>query len=145
MLVIENISCKYRLHVNLYQKLRTLKKITMQVSTNSFFTDNQKRLIVVLVLLVLSSVKMFGQTKSNEICLEKNDVAVITNAVAASDSDIDFMNWFMGSKQAQSASSTGNDASVNTKKQLINSGGATNRVLYKTLVKKVMSIDNAIV
>lgn len=117
----------------------------MQVSKNIFLSDNQKRILVMLVMLFLSTVKMFGQSKEKVTCVENNNNIVTTAAIAASDSDIDFMNWFMGSKQAQSASASGSDASINTKKQLIISGGTTNRVLYKTLVKKVISIDNAIV
>lgn len=144
-LVIEKISHSFRLDVDLYQKLRTSKKTPMQVSENIFLSDNQKRILVMLVMLFLSTVKMFGQSKEKVTCLENNNSIVTTAAIAASDSDIDFMNWFMGSKQAQSASDSGSDASINTKKQLIISGGTTNRVLYKTLVKKVISIDNAIV
>lgn len=118
----------------------------MQVSENIFLSDNQKRILVMLVMLFLSTVKMFGQSKDKVTCIENNNsISTTTAAIAASDSDIDFMNWFMGSKQAQSASASGSDASINTKKQLIISGGTTNRVLYKTLVKKVISIDNAIV
>lgn len=116
----------------------------MQVTENIFLSDNQKRILVMLVMLFLSSVKMFGQAKETVICEEKINTSANV-IIAASDSDIDFMNWFMGSKQAQSASASGSDASINTKKQLIISGGTTNRVLYKTLVKKVISIDSAIV
>lgn len=118
----------------------------MQVITNNFLSDNRNRLAVLLMLLFLSSVKMFGQAKTTLISEENNVIVLNNNAmIVATDADIDFMNWFMGSKQAQSASASGSDASINTKKQLIISGGTTNRVLYKTLVKKVISIDNAIV
>ena len=118
----------------------------MQVSTNILLNNTQKRLVVLLVLLMLSSVKMFGQEKTAVVTIEENSsVVATTNLVAASDSDIDFMNWFMGTKQAQSASNSNPDSTLNTKKQLINSGGSTNRVLYKTLVKKLISIDNALV
>lgn len=135
------------LDVDLYQKLKQQTINKMQLVKNNFLTDNQKRLAVLLVMLFLSSVKMFGQA-TNVAVSEVNTTLVTNNTslIAATDSDIDFMNWFMGSRQAQaSASSTDVSSTTNTKKQLIISGGTTNRLLYKTLVKKLISIDNAIV
>lgn len=118
----------------------------MQILKNILRTENQIRLAVVFVLFFLSSVKTFAQTEVAVVSVENNTTVVsISATIATSDSDIDFMNWFMGSKQAQSSSSSSTNSSMSTKKQLINSGGVTNRVLYKTLVKKVISIDNALV
>jgi hypothetical protein len=66
----------------------------------------------------------------------------------ALDSNAEFMNWFMGSNQTQSLKvSSDNEASsaISRKKQIILSGITPNKVLYRTLVKKVSSQENAIV
>lgn len=97
---------------------------------------------------------MFGQNKSevNENCVCKKNATAVTNAptfaIASIDSQIDFVGWFMGSKQSQfiQPSPIGNGTLRNiTKKQILSSGIAPNKVLYRTFITKVSSQDNAIV
>jgi hypothetical protein len=121
--------------------------------TNRFLT--QKRLLLFFFLLfLLSSIGMFGQNKSevNENCVCKKNATAVTNAptfaIASIDSQIDFVGWFMGSKQSQfiQPSPIGNGTLRNiTKKQILSSGIAPNKVLYRTFITKVSSQDNAIV
>ena len=68
-------------------------------------------------------------------------------AVTSLESQIDFVGWFMGSRQLhnddnQSATSSN---MAPTKKQILTSGITPNRVLYRTFMKKVSSRNNEIV
>jgi hypothetical protein len=124
---------------------------TTDMNTNTQNTSNtsKKALIVIFVLFLLSSVGMFGQT--TEVVVPQSVTPVVevlntTNQIIASDSNADFMNWFMGSKQTQSINDkeqVGSKTSV--KKQFISSGITPNKVLYRTFVKKVISQESAIV
>ena len=62
---------------------------------------------------------------------------------------MDFVSWFMGSKQPQIKSDLievkNNSSKGITKKQILSSGITPNKVLYRTFMKKVSSQDNAIV
>lgn len=102
----------------------------------------KKTALVFLVVLVLSSFGMLGQEiKSENDALSNPKPAV----VLADDSELDFVNWFMSSKQntlhkeAQGASKT------TTKKQIITSGSQPNKVLYRTFLKRIAAQDSAIV
>ena len=110
----------------------------------SFLASN-KRLFIVIGLLLLSSAGVFGQTAQKEILITDEVVASASNQTIAFDNEMDFMNWFMGSKQNQNHLDATNATNVSTKKQFINSGITPNRVLYKTLLKKVISMDRALV
>lgn len=86
---------------------------------------------------------MFGQCKS-EVVLP---VDVPTSKAIVFDSDLDFMNWFMGTKQTQGTLNDASEISTTSskKKQLLSLGIIPNKVLYKTFVKKVMTQENAVV
>lgn len=123
---------------------------TQNTNTSNFLVENRNRLLFFFVLFLLSSIGMFGQTNSSQkVSLDKEClVSQESNSVLANDSQIDFVNWFMGSKQSQMIdenSETTSNNKVSTKKQIISSGIIPNRVLYKTFVKKVISSENALV
>jgi hypothetical protein len=117
------------------------------IATNSNTTN--RRLLVLFVLLVLSSARMFGQDVKNEIVPA---AFTITDTVAAAgdttDSQMELVSWFMGSKQSQVSSSisTSNTISTNKtgKKQFINNGLTTNRILSRTFMKKAINHDSTI-
>jgi hypothetical protein len=54
------------------------------------------------------------------------------------------MSWFMGTKQNVQPNSV-QDLKGSSKKQLINSGSAPNRLLLKTFSKKAANFNSAIV
>jgi hypothetical protein len=121
-----------------------------QNTTNSFLSENKKGLIILFVLFLLSSVGMFGQTKevvATQPVTVVQEVTVASTQMIAADSNADFMNWFMGSKQTQSLKDNNQDSNsaIARKKQIISSGVTPNKVLYRTLVKKIISQENAIV
>lgn len=116
---------------------------------------NKTRWIVLLVLLVLSSMGVFGQNATDqnnqldlnkELTVEQNETANSENEIATLESQIDFVGWFMGSKHNQNTSLDyiNVKSSISTKKHIISSGVTPNKVLYRTFVKKVMNKDNAI-
>lgn len=126
----------------------------MQITSNIVSQKTIKRVVITATLLLMASAGVFGQNKStskdiSELVSNSTNVEAqvnVADAIAASESDIDFMNWFMGTKQTQnSRTEEAVKTTTNTKKQMIISGGTPNRVLYRTFMKKVISIENALV
>jgi len=120
---------------------------TAQNTSTSFFSENRKSLVILFVLFLLSSVGMFGQTKSAVVAEPVTPVVETVTTAVAFDSDVDFVNWFMGSKQTQNVqetSTTNTTTFASKKKQIISSGIAPNKVLYRTFVKKVISQESAV-
>lgn len=122
-------------------------------NTNRFLTEN-RRLLFFFLLFLLSSMGMFGQNKADfkEIVLMESSCSKIeitaSSDLVSVESQIDFVGWFMGSKQSQFIQPTTNENSGSkaiTKKQILSSGITPNKVLYRTFMKKVSSQDNAIV
>jgi len=123
------------------------------MNTNTQNTSNtlNKGLVTLVILFLFTSAGMFGQTKevtTVQPVTPTVEVVVESNQMIALDSNAEFMSWFMGSNQTQSLKvSNDNEASstISRKKQIILSGITPNKVLYRTLVKKVISQENAIV
>lgn len=105
---------------------------------------NPSNLFLLVVLFLLSCTSVNAQTVSNDETA-KVKTSTVEMSLATNDTQIDFVGWFMGSNQNQSIieGALYNDKNTSTKKQIISSGIVPNRVLYKTLVKKVFV--NAIV
>ena len=117
-------------------------------TTSTFTNENKKGFLLVVVLFLMTSFSSFAQSSTLDVVSTKEVVSVeIKTALVLDDSQLDFMNWFMGSKQSQSTNdfTTVNDNSSSRRKQIISSGVTPNRVLYRTLLKKVVSQENAIV
>lgn len=119
-------------------------------TSTSFISENRKFLVVLFIVFLLSSVGMFGQTKTEvtPVCEPTTTTTIIcieTVKAVAFDSDVDFMNWFMGSKQVQTIQKADETATtVSRKKQIISSGVTPNKVLYRTFMKRVISQETAI-
>ncbi len=110
--------------------------------------ESKTRILFFLILFLLSSIGMFGQTNSTSSKVETTQEIIITNDIVSVNSQIEFVSWFMGTKQSKTmdVSSTAKEGSkVNTRKQILYSGSTPNKVLYKTLMKKVSSQNSAIV
>lgn len=105
---------------------------------------NKKRLNIVLmfVLFLLSNVTLFGQTvaesnTSSNTTIENN----VVEKESANTSNMNFVIWFMGSKQ--NPGTTISPAGTNTKKQIMTSGLAPNRLLIKAFLKKAVNFEVA--
>ena len=111
---------------------------------NHFSTqDNNKanrNLIMVIAFVLLSIGTSFGQTavENNSISntsLTTNTIEtiVVKQEEASTNSNMNFVLWFMGSKQTPNANAV--PAGANTKKQFITSGSAPNRLLIRAFLK----------
>lgn len=91
---------------------------------------------------------MFGQTTVAPVAVIENPVEVVNvkNDIATIDTQIDFVGWFMGSKQSQinEGEISGSSNTAVTKKQILTSGIIPNKVLYRTFMKRVISQDSGI-
>lgn len=116
------------------------------IATNNITTG--KRLIALFVLLVLSSVKMFGQEVKAETPAFTNCTIEVAAAGDTSEAQLELVSWFMGSKQSQVSGSINTSSTISTnktgKKQFINNGLSTNRILSRTFLKKATSSQSAI-
>ena len=121
-------------------------------SYGHYIIENKNRIVFFILLFILSSMRMFGQTVSPPTVIEnKEEITINCNQVETSivslESQIDFVGWFMGSRQSHGddSQSVSTSNSAPTKKQILTSGITPNRVLYRTFMKRVSSKDNAIV
>jgi hypothetical protein len=113
---------------------------------------NKNTFFIVLAFILLSFGTAFGQTTlENDTQLNSTlttnvsieTIAVKQDEAASSNSNMNFVLWFMGSKQDPNAKivPTGNT----TKKQFMTSGTAPNRLLIKAFLKKAVNFESAIV
>jgi len=122
-------------------------------NTNShFITENKFRILFFILLFILSSIKIFGQTTPATATIQnEQQIAFIVNqtqtSIVTTSTQIDFVNWFMGSRQMQhnEYESVSQFKPTSTKKQILFSGVTPNKVLYRTFMKRVISKDNATV
>lgn len=116
-------------------------------------TKNQKATVkvtlMVLFVLLLSNVKVSAQNVAMtevdptvEITVAADDTTVAATA-AESNSSLNMVSWFMGSKQTPKATIS-NEGAVSNKKQLINAGTAPNRLLMKAFMKKAANYQSTI-
>lgn len=114
---------------------------------------NKKSTIIFMIMtfVLLYAGTAFGQTT------EENNVNLTTSTLVNNSSEgnvtkqeaeenvsnMNFVLWFMGSKQDPNAKVQ--PAGVNTKKQFMTSGTAPNRLLIKAFLKKAVNFENAVV
>ncbi len=113
----------------------------MRTAANISNTIN-KRFIAIVVLLLLSSIGMFGQ----EVKSVSEVVVSNTEVVSESESSqMELVMWIMGSKSQMNNATNENAISTNGsgKKKYINCGMTPNRILSKTFLKKAMNRDQA--
>lgn len=126
--------------------------MNFQNTNSNFITENKFRILFLILLFILSSLRIFGQTTVAPITIQNEDqVSFIINesqtCIVSVETQIDFVSWFMGSRQSQrnDNESVNQFGSATTKKQILTSGVTPNKVLYRTFMKRVISQDNAIV
>lgn len=108
-----------------------------------------------MVFILLSNMTAFGQTVvgNNEVrnsIIEKNEIVNTTVEMnttkqnnAETDSNMNFVLWFMGSKQDPNA--TISSEATSTKNKVRSSGIAPNRLLIKAFLKKASNFESTIV
>jgi hypothetical protein len=126
---------------------------------NNFSTNkgNKKNRIIFMmfVCMMLSNVAVFGQTavennlvqnttiESNEIVNTTTEISSIKQEATSTASNMNFVLWFMGSKQSPNATTV--PAGTTAKKQFMTSGTAPNRLLIKSFLKKAVNFESAVV
>ena len=126
-----------------------MKTTTQNTTTQNSFS--RIGLVVLFVLFLLSSVGMVGQnvqpaasTVTFEVSLASSDETVATTQTATTtNTTMNFVSWFMGTKQTPSNNQSG-EFSTSTKKQMIQSGIAPNRLLIKAFLKKATNYNSTI-
>ena len=102
--------------------------------------------LTLFVFILLFNTSSFAQTTKNLVDVNAIDVTATTkqdNFITVSTSNsINFVLWFMGSKQ--DPNSTISTEGTNTKKQVITSGTAPNRLLIKAFLKKAVNLESMI-
>ncbi|MFV8328142.1 hypothetical protein [Flavobacterium sp. ZS1P14] len=114
-----------------------LKHIESKMNSNIF---------ILLVVILLSNVSVFGQSAEKNVAANAIEVVTVgkqdTVATNASSNNMNFVLWFMGSKQ--DPNTTISSQGINTKKQVITSGTAPNRLLIKAFLKKAVDLESMI-
>lgn len=114
---------------------------------------NKKAFLVVFAFILLSFGTAFGQTAlENDTQLNSTltangsieTIAAKQDVASSSNSNMNFVLWFMGSKQDPNAKIVPS-ATNTTKKQFMTSGTAPNRLLIKAFLKKAVNFESAIV
>ena len=113
--------------------------------TNNKINNN---FFMLLVIILLSNVSVFGQSTENTVAT--NNTTEVLNVVkqenvstnSSSSNTMNFVLWFMGSKQDPNSSIS--KEGINTKKQIMTSGLAPNRLLIKAFLKKAVSLESTI-
>ena len=126
-----------------------MKATTQNTTTQNSFS--RIGLVVLFVLVLLSSVGMVGQnvqpaasTVTFEVSLASSDETVATTqAATTTNTTMNFVSWFMGTKQTPSNNQSG-EFSTSTKKQMIQSGIAPNRLLIKAFLKKATNYNSTL-
>ncbi len=112
---------------------------------------NKKRanIIMVLTFIILSSFSAFAQTTTEDKAVENN--VIVNNTVelntrrqenTADTSNMNFVLWFMGSKQ--DPNTTISSEATSTKNKVRTSGIAPNRLLIKAFLKKATNFESSV-
>lgn len=113
---------------------------------------NKKRanILMMLSFILLSSFSAFAQTTTDDKAVENNVIVNSTVEInttkqhnASTDSNINFVLWFMGSKQ--DPNTTFSSEATSTKTKVRTSGIAPNRLLIKAFLKKATNFESTIV
>ncbi|UQD54891.1 hypothetical protein [Flavobacterium sp. K5-23] len=116
-----------------------------QIATQ-IITQKRTNLILAILFVLVSCTSAFSQSIDNTIV--ENDVVtkeVNTKNVTTeySRSNSNFILWFMGSKQDPNREVS--PEGINSKKDIIKSGLAPNRLLLKAFLKKTVNLESTLV
>lgn len=103
--------------------------------------------LLMLVFILVSSTTAFAQTENfivSETAIDVTPAAKVetTSTLSSSSNTMNFVLWFMGSKQ--DPKSIFSKEGINTKKQVITSGAAPNRLLIKAFLKKAVDLESMV-
>ena len=129
--------------------LNSLKKTNMNTFSKKYGNKKNSIIFMIFVFMLLSNVTDFAQTSiTNNVLNTTTENSTAENNVTkqettSTDSSMNFVLWFMGSKQDPNVKSI--QAGENTRRQFITSGLAPNRLLLKAFLKKAVNSEIAAV
>tara|TARA_R110000868_G_scaffold96130_7_gene264533 strand:- start:1883 stop:2242 length:360 start_codon:yes stop_codon:yes gene_type:complete len=117
---------------------------------NTISTQNKSKntilILSIFVCVFLFSFSGYSQnTVSSSIASSTDEVTANSEVKAESartSTNMEFVQWFMGTKQ--DPNSTISTEGINTKKQIMTSGIAPNRLLIKAFLKKAVNFESAL-
>ncbi|TRX20591.1 hypothetical protein FNW25_02635 [Flavobacterium franklandianum] len=111
---------------------------------------NSNILLMTVAFILVSVGTTFGQTTveyksdlNSTITANTAETIVVKQEDASTNSNMNFVLWFMGTKQDPNAKIL--PSGSNTKKQFMTSGSAPNRLLIKAFLKKAVNYESVIV
>lgn len=112
----------------------------MKTTTTTSFTT--LKVMVIFAVLFFSGFEMSAQENTTETIVTPTieATASVSQDVTANET-MNFVSWFMGTKQTPNANQTKESSS---KKQMMTSGIAPNRLLIKAFLKKAAAYNNTI-
>ena len=120
--------------------------------------DDSKKFSIIFMMFVcvlLSNVSVFGQTKIESTIVQTAtiqdqdvvnttvEISTIKQEATSSAANMNFVLWFMGSKQSPNANTV--PAGTTEKKQFMTSGSAPNRLLIRAFLKKAVNFEITVV
>ncbi|QBN20016.1 hypothetical protein [Flavobacterium nackdongense] len=123
----------------------------MNLFSKQSANKNNSNLPVVVAAFILFAVSTaFGQTATENnndsnlsIATTSSENSVVKREDSATNSNMNFVLWFMGSKQDPNAKVS--PSADTTKKEFMTSGTAPNRLLIKAFLKKAVNFEIATV
>jgi hypothetical protein len=116
----------------------------MSQFSNHINNKKIRTLLFLFVCMFFSSVSVFSQTDAKEgVVTNTTEMAAdVKQGNTAGNSNMNFVLWFMGSKQDPNGtiSAEGNNA----KKKIMTSGIAPNRLLIKAFLKKAVNFESSL-
>jgi hypothetical protein len=105
----------------------TNKATHTNMNTTANTTSNTIKMMIVLVMMLLSTAGFAQNT------IEVPATVAASTTTVESNSSMNMVSWFMGTKQTTNENIT---KETSSKKQMMTSGIAPNRLLIKTFLKK---------
>nr|WP_314896548.1 hypothetical protein [uncultured Flavobacterium sp.] len=102
--------------------------------------------VILFVFILVSNTSVFAQATKNVVYITTIEVNGNTKqenvSTTSSSNNLNFVLWFMGSKQDPNG--TISREGMNTKKQIMTSGMAPNRLLIKAFLKKAVNLESSL-
>jgi hypothetical protein len=116
----------------------------MSYFSNKNHTAKSMTILFIFTFVLLCNVSVFGQEIEKKQMIISSTTEIVSDAKqeSTSSSNMDFVLWFMGSKQ--DPNSTISTEGANTKKKIMTTGLAPNRVLIKAFLKKAVNFESAL-
>jgi hypothetical protein len=107
--------------------------------------NKTKRILFMVMFFLMAFVgTAFGQTEAEtKVDLPTPENNIVKQEDTSSNSNMNFVLWFMSSKQDPNTKIAPSEAT--TKKQIMTSGTAPNRLLIKAFLKKAVNFESALV